>query len=143
MSHFVISDDLKNLFLQRLEESVTQGDTIQYVKSRKSTTTIRNGEGEIIRTQETISEERNTTLMKTTPQAIPILDRALSVEAAMNLLMREGYVIVDPTKSLDDDGHEKPKGLSEDTITLIKCRILGIEPTPIEERILTTMEEFD
>jgi hypothetical protein len=31
--------------------------------------------------------------MKTTPQAIPILDRALSVEAAMNLLMREGYVI--------------------------------------------------
>ena len=66
MSHFQISEDLKALFLQRLEESITQGDTITYVKSRKSVTTVRNGEGEVIRTQETISEERNTTLIKTT-----------------------------------------------------------------------------
>jgi hypothetical protein len=140
MNKFLISEDLRQLFLDRLQESVTNGDTITYVKSRKSVTTVRNGEGDIIRTQETVSEERNTTLIKTTPQAIPIIDRSLSVDAAINLLMGEGYVVIDPTQTPENENH-KPKGLSEETIAIIKCRLLGIEPSEAEERLLTGDKE--
>ena len=139
-NHYEISDDLKSLFLQRLEESVTQGDSIQYIKSRKSITTIKNSEGEIIKTTETVSEERNTTISKTTPQAVSILDRALSTEQAINLLMNLGYVVFDPTAPQEE--REKPSGLSQEAYEVIYSDILGISRDELPKQFPKAYENF-
>lgn len=116
-------DEFKQLFLNKLENLVVSGETISHQKSLESETVVKNSDGEIIRTMNTVKNERNTTLLPTPPYVMQMIDRNLSLEQSIKNCQNAGYLVLDPTLAPDEDN--KPQGLSEETIELIKSKMLG------------------
>ena len=117
-------DEFKQLFLTKLENLVAVGETISHQKSLESETVIRNSDDEIIRTSKTIKNERNTTLLPTPAYVMQMIDRNLSLEQSIKNCQDAGYVVIDPT-AINDEDDDKPRGMSDSTIELIKSKLLG------------------
>lgn len=116
-------DEFKQLFLNKLETLLTVGETISHQKSLESETIVRNSDDEIVKTLKTLKTERNTTILPTPAFAMQMIDRSLSLEQSIKNCQDAGYVVIDPTAVPDEDN--KPKGISESTVELIKSKLLG------------------
>ncbi len=124
----IFDDETKQLFLDKLQNLITNGETINHHKSLESTTTIKNAEGEVIRTSHILKTEKNVTLLPTPAYVMQMVDKHLSLEESIKICQQSGYIVIDPTavnETVDDENQSK--GLSEHAVHEIRAKLLGIE----------------
>lgn len=124
-----ISEELENLFLDKIKTLVIQGKHRQTIKRRKTRkyiySTTPDGDFALEGKEVTIQED-TTNFSDGVPQYVmDMIFNSLSTENAIKLLENQGYLITDPT--LVKEGSEVNQGLSENAVNLIKAKILGIE----------------
>jgi hypothetical protein len=120
---YYFDDEFKQHFLDKLQNLVVSGESISHHKSLESETVVKNSDGEIIRTMNTVKNERNTTMLPTPSWVMQMIDRNLSLEQSIKNCQNAGYLVLDPNEVPDENN--RPRGISDETVELIKSRLLG------------------
>lgn len=122
----LFDDEIKNLFIEKLQTLITTGEVINHQKSLESKTVVTNADGEVIKTLTTNKTERNTTVLPTPLWVLQMIDRNLSTQEAIKTCQQAGYIVIDPSR-IDEDEELAPGGLSEFAVHEIRAKLLGIE----------------
>jgi hypothetical protein len=124
-----IDKELEDLLLERVKTLLIQGKSRQSVKKKRTRkfiyTRTPDGDFELVGKEHTYSEDENTFLDGVPNQIIDILFQSLGIENAIQLLEKNGYLVIDPTLVSEDSN--EAEGLSENAVNLIKTKILGVE----------------
>lgn len=122
----LFDDEIKQLFLEKLQTLMTVGETISHHKTLESETVFRNADGEIVKTAKTVKTEKNVTLLPTPAYVMQMIDKNLSVEESLKNCQQAGYVVIDPTR-IENEELENSNGLSEFAVSEISAKLLGLE----------------
>jgi hypothetical protein len=137
---FQIDQETKELFLDRIKQLLQSGESIQKVKSNKSTTTrkrrLANQDqsfDDVIETAVTVQTVRDTILKPTPKWVFDLIVSSMSVEGAIELLQSQGYIIADPNHIPESETVSTTRGLSDFAIMEIRSKLLGVELQPVED----------
>jgi predicted DNA binding protein len=122
-----ITDEILQHYLEKISDLLVNGEVINHVTNSTHTTTLKDADGNVLRTITKSTETRKTTILPTPAYVHGLVERSASTESAIELLMRQGYVVIDPTVAADKESQQS-KGLSDEAVNLIKAKLLGIEP---------------
>lgn len=124
-----ITEELENLFLDKVKTLLIQGKSRQTVKRRKTRkytySTTPDGEFALEGKEVTIHEDTADFLDGVPQYIMEMIFNSMSVDSAIKILENQGYTVVDPTLVKEDS--ESNQGLSENAVNLIKAKILGVE----------------
>lgn len=129
----ILDQETQELFLDKIKQLLTNGETHQTVKITRGKREKHDGFGELLETN-TIYQENKETSIKPTPKWVyDLLIKSVSIENAITLLQREGYLIVDPNLTPQSEEIDKSRGLSDFAIMELRSKLLGIELEPVDE----------
>lgn len=124
-----ITEELENLFLDKVKTLLIQGKCRQTVKRRKTRkyiySTAPDGTFALEGKEVTFHEDFTSFLDGVPEYVMDMIFNSMSTDNAIKFLENQGYIVVDPTLVKDDS--ETNQGLSENAINLIKAKILGVE----------------
>jgi hypothetical protein len=118
-----IPEEIQQLFLQKVETLLTTGETIQSQTTKKSTTEVRNADGELIKSINKVDTVRRTSVLPTPSFILTMVNDAMSLDRAVEICQKAGFLVLDPNEVPDEN--TRPRGISEETIELIKSKMLG------------------
>ena len=131
---FQIDQETRELFLEKIKTLLQNGESVQKVKSNRSTTTrkrrLANQDqsfDEVIETAVTVQTVRDTVLKPTPKWVFDLIVSSMSIENAIEMLQRSGYVVIDPELELMGEDNDSSSGLSDFAISQIIQRLLGLE----------------
>lgn len=125
-----ISKEIEELFLENIKTLLVEGKKRKVTKKRKTVKNIydvsSDGNYDFVLTGREITRtEDEIEYFDGVPDKIlDLVYQSLSTENSIKHLENLGYVVVDPTLVNSED--DTNQGLSENTINLIKSKILGI-----------------
>ena len=126
---FQVTKEIRELFEQKIAGLLVSGEAINTVKNSTKTRDIYEFDNDGIKILVGQVDERDETKqvsLKPTPTwVMNMIDKSMSTQAAIDLLVSQGYLVIDPTNK--PENKDKTKTLTDATINQLKARILGLK----------------
>lgn len=125
-----VTDEIREIFLDRIKTLLEHGETTQIVKTSSKKTVkflIDEDNQEVpVEVVRTVNTDKQTTLNPTPNWVLELVAKSMSDESAIDHLVRQGYLVINPAVAIEKDS-EQSKGLSEFAVQEIRSKLLGID----------------
>lgn len=122
------TQEIKELFQQKIAGLLTGGETTNTIRNTTKTRDIyeinRDGERVLVGQIDDKEETKQVSLKPTPTWVLNMVEKSLSTQAAIDLLVNQGYLVIDPTNK--PENVDKSKTFSDATVNQLKGRILGL-----------------
>lgn len=122
----ILDQETQELFLDKIKQLLTNGETHQTVKITRGKREKHDGFGELLETNIVYQENKETSIKPTPKWVYDLLIKSVSIENAITLLQSQGYLVINPNAVIESATDNTNQGLSEFAVNEIRSKLLGI-----------------